>query len=406
MNKRQFLKNMALLSLSSLVPLGVQGWVARSQAQSNDMPRLVVIFLRGGVDALNLVVPYQDNAYYEARPTIAINRPSEKEGVLDLDGEFGLHPRLEDLLPLWQRGNLAFIHGTGSFDPSRSHFDAQDYMETGTPGIKSTKDGWMNRLLKVLPQNSPIQAVNVGEITPRILMGQQQVVNIPTGKNIQRKLSVDRPVIENAFDLLYNGNDPLSVAYQEGQKTRKILLSELDQEMMEANRGASNADKFAVEARKLAKLMVSDTKTQLAFMAIGGWDTHVQEKNSLNRQLKPLGQGIATLAKELGDLYNKTVIVVLSEFGRTVEENGNKGTDHGHGSVIWVLGGGIKGKKVYGDWQGLDKAQLYEGRDLPVTTDFRAVLSHILHHHMNIPLKDLSTVFPNYKVDDLAFNLI
>ena len=405
MHRRKFLQNTALLTLCSLLPLGIQGWAVRSHSQSFNPQRLVVIFLRGGVDGLSLVVPYRDRAYYEARPTIALSPPNQVEGVLDLDGEFGLHPALFDLLPLWQQGSLAFIHAAGSSDSTRSHFDAQDYMETGTPGIKTTADGWMNRLLAVLPQGSPIQAVNLGATTPRILAGSQSVVDVPTGNRARRQLPVDRPIIQEAFDRLYRGSDALSLAYQEGREAREILLRELDREMMAANRGSANALGFATEARKLAQLMVGDARTQLAFMAIGGWDTHVNQKNLLTRLLKPLGEGMATLARELGDLYNQTAIVVMSEFGRTVRENGNQGTDHGHGNVIWVLGGSIGGGQVYGNWLGLADNQLYEGRDLPVTTDFRAVLSTVLQQHLKLSAPQLATVFPGYPVNQSTANL-
>ena len=399
MKRRKFIEKTGIFAAATLIPIGLHGWVARGIAQSDRSKRLIVIFLRGAIDGLNVVVPYRESAYYEARPTIAIPTPSEAGGVFDLDGRFGLHPALADIMPLWKQRSLAFIHACGSPDPTRSHFDAQDYMESGTPGVKSTEDGWMNRLLAILPQGTPTQAVNLGETVPRILKGQMAVANLPTGRKANRKLPIDRPIINAAFDRLYSGKDPLSLAYQEGKKAREILMSELSQEMMQASRGAPSAVNFASDARRLARLMVGDARTQLGFMALGGWDTHVNQggtQGRLARSLQPLGEGLATLVKELGAVYSDTVIVVMSEFGRTVRENGNRGTDHGHGNVMWVLGGRVKGGKVYGEWPGLAKSAWYEGRDLEVTTDFRDAMTSLLQQHLQISNSNLTKIFPGY----------
>ncbi len=396
MNRRKFLQNVSLLATASFIPIGVHGWAARGIAQNNNRKRLIVIFLRGGIDGLKVIVPYRESAYYEARPTISIPPPGEEKGVLDLDGRFGLHPALADLMPLWQQRSLAFIHACGSPDPTRSHFDAQDYMESGTPGVKKTEDGWMNRLLAVLPKGRPTQAVNLGSTTPRILVGKMSVANLPRGRQANRKLPVDRPLIHAAFDRLYSGNDPLSLAYQEGQQAREILLAELEAEMLESSRGAPSPVNFVSDARKLAKLMVGDAKTQLAFLALGGWDTHVNQTGQLNRHLSSLGEGLTTLVRELGSVYSDTAIAVISEFGRTVGENGNGGTDHGHGNVIWVLGGAIRGGKVYGEWPGLAQSQLYQGRDLAIATDFRDAIASLLVQQMQIEASNLTQIFPGY----------
>ncbi|NEO13692.1 MULTISPECIES: DUF1501 domain-containing protein [unclassified Moorena] len=400
MKRRKLLQQASLLTAGGIISMG--SWVARglaNTANTNHRKRLIVIFLRGGIDGLNVVVPYQEADYYQARPRIAIPRTGEKGGVLDLDGYFGLHPALADLMPLWKQKSLAFVHASGSPDSTRSHFDAQDYMESGTPGIKSTDDGWMNRLLGTIPKEIPTQAVNMGTTTPRILSGQMPVANLPMGRNYNHKLPVDRPQIDAAFDQLYRGNNAINLAYQEGSEARKILLAELKEEMMAANRGAPPSSKFVGDSRKLAKLMVGDAKTQLAFLALGGWDTHVNQGGSqgqLARKLKPIGQGLATLVKALEPIYANTVIVVMSEFGRTLAENGNKGTDHGHGNVMWVLGGGVRGGKVYGEWPGLAESQLYEKRDLAVTTDFREVLMPVLREHMEIGDSNLAQIFPGF----------
>ena len=402
MKRRKLLQTAGLATAGMLMPIGWNSWVAKGIAKSKNPQRLVVIFLRGAVDGLNVVVPHQEDDYYAARPTIAVPYPGEKDGVIDLDGFFGLHPALADIVPLWKRNSLAFIHACGSPDETRSHFDAQDYMETGTPGVKTTNDGWMNRLLATLPKDRPTQALNVGNTTPRILKGKMPIASISPGKNSARALPVDRPNISKAFDLLYSQDDVLSKVYQEGREAREEILAELNAEMMSSSRGAPPANLFVDDAIEVARLMVGNTRTQLAFMEIGNWDTHINEKASLNKSLQSLGKGLATLVRELKPIYSDTVIVVMSEFGRTVKENGNRGTDHGHGNVLWLLGGGIRGGKVYGEWQGLSESILYQKRDLPVTTDFREAIATILTQHMQISNSNLVKIFPGYQ---LAGNL-
>jgi uncharacterized protein (DUF1501 family) len=396
MQRRKFCQQAAILTGASLIPVGVSGWVARGVAQTPNPKRLIVIFLRGAVDGLNVVVPYQEPDYYEARPTLALPIPGEAKGVLDLGGNFGLNPVLSKLMPLWQQKSLAFVHACGSPDPTRSHFEAQDYMENGTPGQKKTRGGWMNRLLADLPKGTPTQAINLGSTTPLILSGSMPVANLPIGKKAERSLEIDRPEIQSAFDRLYSGNDELSRAYQEGKEARNILLTELRSEMMNSAKGAPLPDTLASEARKLAQLMVGDARTQLAFLALGGWDTHVNQDNQLTRNLHNLAEGLTTLVRELGSVYSQTVIVVMSEFGRTVRENGNRGTDHGHGNLMWLLGGQIRGGKVYGQWPGLEESRLFEGRDLAITTDFRDVLSAVLQTHLHISDDRVQQIFPGF----------
>lgn len=399
MNRRKFLQQVALISGGTLVAVGSHGWAARGANQNSKPKRLIVVFLRGAVDGLNVVIPYTDNAYYDARSLIAIAPPNEKNGALDLDGRFGLHPVLESIMPLWKQGSLAFVHACGSPDATRSHFDAQDYMESGTPGVKNTQDGWMNRLLALTPSQSPIQAVNVGATMPRILAGQRAVATLPTGRNASAALAIDRPQMSEAFNQLYSGNDNLSKAYQEARAARQQLMADLEKETMEANNGAPSPSGFAKDTQQLARLMVKDASVQLAYMGLGGWDTHVNEGGAtgqLARNLKSLGDGLATLSQGLGNIYADTTVVVMSEFGRTVHENGNGGTDHGHGNAMWLMGGGVKGGKVYGQWPGLAKEQLYEGRDLAVTTDFRDVISSVLSRHLQLNNSKIQQIFPNY----------
>jgi uncharacterized protein (DUF1501 family) len=398
MKRREFLQ-LTLLSTSDLLLLGENGWAARAAVDDKNPKRLVVVFLRGAVDGLNVVVPYSESAYYAARPSIAIPRPGETGGAVKLDRHFALHPALSPLMPLWEKGTLAFVHASGSPDSSRSHFDAQDYMETGTPGLKTTPDGWLNRLVGVLPgTRSATEAISVGPTLPRILSGRAVATNLALGKAAIQPMALDRPEMREAFDELYKGNDALSVAYREGQSSRKQLLSKLTEEMTEADKGAPSPVGFADQARKLARLISRDATIKVAFVGLGGWDTHINQGSvagQLPNRLKALGETLATFVQTLGPAYADTVIVVMSEFGRTVHENGNTGTDHGHGNVMWVMGGKIRGGQVYGQWPGLSGNELYEGRDLAVTTDFREVISAVLEAQFGLSSTQLDKVFPN-----------
>jgi uncharacterized protein (DUF1501 family) len=401
MNRRQFFHQLSLFSASTLVSIGTHAWATRTMSAIPNSQRLIVIFLRGAVDGLNVVVPYTETAYYQARPRIAIPQPSQERGALNLDGKFGLHPALAPLMPLWNQKTLAFVHASGSPESTRSHFDAQEYIESGTPGKKSTQDGWMNRLLSVMTGRNPIQAVTIGAATPRILAGKMPVATIASGRRATRALPIDKPRVAAAFDNLYKGNDALSVTYREGREAREVLLNDFETEMMRANNGAPLPNGFASDAQRLARLMVNDSRIELAFMALGGWDTHVNQgasQGQLAARLQQLGNGLVSLQKGLGNVYKDTTILVMSEFGRTVRENGNGGTDHGYGNVMWVLSGGIRGGKVYGEWPGLSTTQLHEGRDLRVTTDFRDVVITILERQMRLDTAKVSQVFPGYSL--------
>jgi uncharacterized protein (DUF1501 family) len=364
---------------------------------------------------LNIVVPYADSGYYSARSSIAIARPGLDDGVRDLDGQFGLHPALTPLMPFWQSGKLAFVHACGSNDPTRSHFDAQDFMESGTPGNKSTSDGWLNRLLGSLPRApgdtpTPTRAVSIGAVLPRIYSGANPVANIANGNAATKPTLLDRPAIGDAFDKLYNKDDKLSAAYQASKQAHAEVMESLDghsmdgamqAEMQAANNGAPLPNGFPVDATRLATLMRNDTRVQLAFMALGGWDTHANQgasKGQLANRLSPLGQGLAALATRLGPVLDDTAIVAISEFGRTVRENGNGGTDHGHGNVMWLLGGPVAGGKVFGQWPGLSSGALYEGRDLAVTTDFRQVLGEVVQQHLSLDNARLQSIFPGFNL--------
>ena len=325
--------------------------------------RLVVIFQRGAADGLNIVVPHGEPSYYAMRPTINIPRKS----VLDLDGFFGLHPAMSPFQPLWKQKHLAIVHAAGSPDPTRSHFDAQDFMESGTPGVKVTDDGWLNRALRDLPaDNSPdkpaFRAIGLGQSLARILSGKEPAVAVKTLK----------------------AADPTHYTPAASANYPKV--------------------RFGDDLKQLAQQIKANLGVQVAFADIGGWDHHVNEGSTQGQIANVLGdfsQSIAAFWTDLGDLGENTVVVTISEFGRTARENGNRGTDHGHANVMFVLGGPVKGGRVYGRWPGLDQSQLYEGRDLAVTTDFRLVLSEVVSRYLGN--KDLKRVFPGFEIQSGQF---
>lgn len=380
---------------AALASTGANAWAAAAEGGRR---RLVVIMLRGAVDGLSVVVPYGEDAYYEARRSIAIGRPGTPGGVLPLDHHFGLHPALAGLMPLWTEGCLAFVHAAGSPDPTRSHFDAQRYLESGTPGRNSTPDGWMNRLLQALPgRRSPTGALAIGPTLPRILTGGAPVANLALGPKAARPLPIDRADLGDEFDRLYAAEGALGRAYREGRSARAQLLAGLTAEDRAADNGAPPPTGFPGHAAQLARLIGRDPGIRLAFVALGGWDSHVDQGNAtgpIAKRLYALGDGIATLARGLGPAWRDTAVVVVSEFGRTVRENGGGGTDHGHGNVIWIAGGSIKGGHVYGEWPGLTPERLYQRRDLAVTTDFRTALGVVVERHLRLPDARLAAVFP------------
>ena len=401
MGRRQFIRAVTI-GASGTVVFGAHAWAARGSSASGNRARLIVVFLRGAVDGLNVVVPYDDPNYYEYRPSIAIPRAGEG-AALDLDGTFGLNPALASLMPAWQDGTLAFVHSCGSPDPTRSHFDAQDYIESGTPGIKTTVDGWMNRTLAALPgPHQPTEALSLSAVLPRILSGAMPVANIPPGRGAVRPMPLDNPRIESAFDRLYDGNSVLNRVYQEGRSARQRLLGEIRQDMAQADNGAPGPEGFPNDAARLASFIQRDSSVRLAFISLGGWDTHVGQgsiSGNLTNHLRALGDGLAVLMKKLGPAYDSTVILVLSEFGRTVRENGNGGTDHGHGNVMWVMGGQVRGRRVYGRWPGLASGDLYQERDLAVTTDFREPIAYILQVHLGLSATAIQRILPQRPID-------
>jgi len=396
MRRRQFLAHAAA---GLMLPLASGSWYAR--ATEPDPRRLIVVFLRGAVDGLNVVVPYGDDDYYDARRSIAVRPPGREHGVLDLDRHFGLHPALAPIVPLWQAGHLAFLHASGSPDPTRSHFDAQIYMENGTPGRSSVPDGWMNRLLGLLPDaRSPTRAIAFGPQIPRILAGPQVVANLANASEVGRELAIDRPAVSDAFARLYGGTDALSRTVQESKESRQQMAMAAgdDKEQMAANGGAPLPNGFPSDAARLARMMRADPTIRLGFFALGGWDTHINQgagEGQLAGHLRPLAAGLAALATGLGPAFDDSLILVMSEFGRTVHENGNGGTDHGHGNVLWALGGRVAGGRVHGTWPGLRQDQLYQQRDLAVTTDFRLAVGPTVTRHLRLPDSAIAMLFPD-----------
>jgi uncharacterized protein (DUF1501 family) len=361
--------------------------------------RLVVIFQRGAADGLNIVVPHEEKAYYAMRPSINIPQSS----VIDLDGFFGLHPAMASLQPLWKQKHLAVIHAAGSPHPTRLHFEAQDYMESGTPGLKSTDDGWLNRTLRSLPlqSTSSFRAITLGPSLPRILTGAEPALASSSinGSGVGGRTS---NLSKNAstFEAMY-ADSVVPVLHGTGRETFDAVkaLKAADPAMYKPAAGANYPrGRFGDSLKELAQLIKANLGVQVAFADIGGWDHHVNEgstKGQIANLLRDFSESLAAFWIDLGDEAEDTVVVTMSEFGRTARENGNGGTDHGHANVMLVMGGPVKGGKVYGKWPGLEQSQLYEGRDLAVTTDFRLVLGEVVSRYLGN--RTLGQVFPGFE---------
>jgi uncharacterized protein (DUF1501 family) len=403
--RRVFLRNSALSAVATAALPGFLARAAFGAADPGTRPkRLVVIFQRGAADGLNIIVPHGEPAYYAMRPSINI----PKKAVIDLDGFFGLHPSMSSFQPLWNQKHLAIVHAAGSPDPTRSHFDAQDFMESGTPGVKVTEDGWLNRALHELPPDkSAFRAIGLGPSLPRILSGKEPAVAVNNlndfavgGKNPKAAS------IANTFEAMYD-NSVDAVLHGTGQETFEAvkMLKSADPSKYAPAAGASYPKgRFGDSLKELAQMIKANLGVQVAFADIGGWDHHVNEGNTQGQIANVLGefsQALAAFWTDLGDLGEDTVIVTMSEFGRTARENGNRGTDHGHANVMFVLGGPVRGGKVYGRWPGLDQSQLYEGRDLALTTDFRTVVGEVVYQYLGN--RDLGRVFPGFEDNKTHF---
>ncbi len=413
MHRRVFVRSGAL----ALVTMGLSPSFLRRTAFALEMPKaakgkvLVCLFQRGAADALNVVVPHGDAEYYRLRPNIGIARPSGAAGgagAIDLDGFFGLHPALSPLKPLWDRGMLAPIHAVGSPSATRSHFDAQDYMESGTPDVKGTRDGWLNRYLatcdtceagKAAPSAhaSPFRAVAMTPQTPRILQGPAPAVAMS---------SLDAFTVRSAggmterLEALYRTGSA-DLIHATGAETFDAvkMLREANPQRYSPEHGAEYPrSEFGQRLRQIAQLIKSDVGMEIAFADVGGWDTHVNQgaaTGQLANRLGDFSRSIAALVTDLGDRMDDVVILTMSEFGRMARQNGNGGTDHGHAGAMFAIGGSVKGGKVHGRWPGLSREQLYEGRDLALTTDFRGVFNEVITQHLGA--REAGRLFPGFE---------
>lgn len=377
---------------------------------------LICIFQRGAVDGLSMVVPHGDAHYYQHRAlgNNGIALPHTGEGaVVDLDGMFGFNPVLGMLKPIYDAGHLAAIQACGSPNPTRSHFDAQDYMESATPGFKGTTSGWLTRALQHCPEDkarreSVIRAVSMTAQVPRALQGDSNALAIPdlntfdiksVSRTVKPVTTGENPNAGGGFEALYDGavGDVLHGTGRETFDALKQLRSITATSYVPAHGAQYPRGAYGQSLQQVAQLIKADVGLQIAFVASGGWDTHIGQGNSqgpLARRLQEFGQGLSALYTDMGDAMADVVVLTMSEFGRTVRQNGNGGTDHGHATCFLALGGNIQGGRVLGQWPGLAPEQLYEDRDLAVTTDFRAVFGEVAQRHLGI--KNLAPVFPNF----------
>jgi uncharacterized protein (DUF1501 family) len=416
MNRRVFIKSGAL----SLVTIGLSPSFLRRTALGMELPRaargktLIVLFQRGAADALNVVVPFGDKAYYTSRPQLAIASPTRVSGVataIDLDGFFGLHPSLSPLKPLWDRGLLSPIHAVGSPSATRSHFDAQDYMETGTPDVKGTPDGWLNRYLAVkgtceagcAPHDGHFRAVSMTAQMPRILEGPAPTVAMNSIEEFSIRTTGSDA--EKRLEALYRTGsaDVVHGSGSEMFEALKVLRAANPQQYRPAAGVEYPRSQFGQRLLQITQLIKAGVGLEVAFADVGGWDTHVNQGNvqgQLAQRLNDFSTSIAALVADLGDRMDDVVILTMSEFGRTVRQNGTGGTDHGHAGSMFVIGGSLKQpKKVLGRWPGLEREQLHEGRDLALTTDFRAVFSEVAGKHLGADKMD--RLFPGYSGRDV-----
>jgi uncharacterized protein (DUF1501 family) len=379
--RRAFLKHgaMALVGTAAIPSFLTRAVMAQATAAAASRKKLVVIFQRGAADGLNIVVPHAEPSYFQMRPTIAIPQGE----VIDLDGFFGLHPAMAALKPLWEQKHLAIVHAVGSPDMTRSHFDAQDYMESGTPGVKVTDDGWLNRALQAEDERrrateTPFRAVALTAEMPRTLQGRVPALALNNLRNfhIGGAATPADAGFEGIYDQSVDG--ALRGAGREMFEATKMLQSADPAHYVPAAGAAYPRGSFGDSMKQIAQLLKADLGVEAAFAEIGGWDHH-QNEGSVNGQLaerlRDFSQSLAAFWTDMGTQAEELVVVTMSEFGRTARENGTRGTDHGHANVMLVMGGPVKGGRVYGRWPGLAPEQLNEGRDLAVTTDFRQVLA-------------------------------
>ncbi len=417
MHRRFFLKSGSIALASVGMSLSAPAFLERTvMGQAGNAitggrrKTLIAIFQRGAVDGLNMVVPFGESSYYDARPSIAIPKPdsANAEAAINLDGFFGLHPSMSSFKPLWDSKRLAIIHASGSPDNTRSHFDAQDYMESATPGVKSTSDGWLNRYLqsKKDPERSLFRAVSMTQTTPRVLQGRAPAIAMSNLTDFAIRAGKSSASLQGGFEAIY-GRETNDSLVGMGRETFEAVnyLKKVNPAQYKPENGAQYPrNPFGNSLLQIAQLIKGGVGLEIAFTDIGGWDTHVNEGNSrgqLGNLLQQFSSGITALYQDLGPRMDDVVVLTMSEFGRTVRENGNRGTDHGHANAMFVLGNTVRGGKVYGQWPGLKSDQLYEGRDLALTTDFRDVFGEIAGQYLGST--SLQSVFPGYALSQAKF---
>ena len=406
LSRRVFVKDGAL----TLFGLGlVPGFLYRTARATVPGPRrktLVTVFLRGGVDGLNVVVPFGEKPYYSGRPSIAIAAPGRAvtEAAIDLDGFFGLHPALSPLLPLYKSRRLAVIEAVGSPDSTRSHFQAQDFMETAIPGDKSADDGWLNRFLQRNPAQarSPFRGVSMGTALPLSLKGKAQAIALGRLDGFDLRAGRATNQVRSGYESLYSreSNALLSGTADDLFDAIDFLKKANPSQYRASAKARYPRGTLGSSLKELAQLLKSDVGIEVAFLDVGGWDTHVNQggaSGQLANLLRQLGQGLAAFHDDLGDRMDDTLVLTMSEFGRTVVENGNRGTDHGHANVMFLMGGPVKGGRIFGRWPGLSRERLYEQRDLALTTDFRTVFAELLTRHLGCSRS--AEVFPGFDHD-------
>jgi uncharacterized protein (DUF1501 family) len=413
MNRRFFLKSGSIALASVGMSLSAPSFLERialGNTPSGKRKTLIAIFQRGAVDGLNVVVPFGESNYYELRPSIAIAKPESgnAEAAINLDSFFGLHPSMSAFKSLWDSKRLAIIHASGSPDNTRSHFDAQDYMESATPGVKSTSDGWLNRYLgsKKDSDKSLFRAVSMTKTMPRVLQGPQSAIAMSNLSDFAIRAGKSSANLQGGFEAIYarEMNDSLAGMGRETFEAVNYLKKANPAQYQPENGAQYPRGPFGNSLLQIAQLIKAGVGLEVAFTDIGGWDTHVNQGNSrgqLANLLQQFSNGIAALYQDLGQRMDDVVVLTMSEFGRTVRENGNRGTDHGHANAMFVLGNSVRGGKVYGQWPGLKSDQLYEGRDLALTTDFRDVFGEIATRHLGST--DAKSIFPGYSLNASKF---
>lgn len=414
MDRRYFLKSsgisLASFGLMAVAPQFLHQFAnAQTLVNKNGKRKiLITIFQRGAVDGLNMVVPYGESEYYNLRRTIAVPKPNQTDGAVNLDGYFGLHPSLKPFETLWNNKQLAVIHSSGSPDNTRSHFDAQDYMESATPGNKGTADGWLNRVLQTSKTNndSAFRAVSMTQQTPRTLLGRYPTIAMTNLRDFSIKAGAYTKSVQGGFEDIYEQNSKDSLG-EKGKETFEAVnyLKQANPSQFKPENGAVYPNsRLGQSLLQISQMIKAGVGLEVAFAEVGGWDTHTNQgggRGQLANLLRDFGASITAFVTDMGKRMDDVVILTMSEFGRTARENGGRGTDHGHGNAMFVIGNSVKGGKVYGDWKGLKSDQLNEGRDLAVTTDFRDVFAEISQRHLGN--KNLDKIFPNYQVNASKF---